>query len=97
MAPAGEQLDVVSPSDIYFGRGGFSVPEMLDYGDAWAATALVGGEFSFARAVGVPPISPWNERRPELARSSAAVGRHPARRGQARRLKANLLPLPQAR
>ncbi len=49
---AGDRLDVVLSSDIYFGRGDFSVPDMLDYWDTWAATSLTGGGFSFARAVG---------------------------------------------
>lgn len=52
VASAGEQLDVVLSADIYLGRGDFSVPEMLDYWDTWAATSLVGGGFSFARAAG---------------------------------------------
>ncbi len=52
LASAGDQLDIVLVSDVYFGRGDFSVPEMLDYWDTWAATSLAGGGFSFARAVG---------------------------------------------
>jgi hypothetical protein len=47
-----DQLDVVLSSEVYFGRGEFSVAGMLDYWDAWAASALAGGRFPVARAVG---------------------------------------------
>jgi DcmR-like sensory protein len=49
---AGDQLDVVLSSDIYLGRGEFTVSEMLDYWDTWAAASLAGGGFSAARIVG---------------------------------------------
>jgi hypothetical protein len=47
----GDQLDIVLSRDIYLGRDDFSVPEMLDYWDTWAAASLIGGGFSSARAV----------------------------------------------
>jgi MEDS: MEthanogen/methylotroph, DcmR Sensory domain len=50
VTPAGDQLDLVPARDIYLGRGEFSVANMLNYWDSWAATSLAGGEFSFARA-----------------------------------------------
>ena len=46
-----QQLNIVSSSDVYLGRGDFSVPEMLGYWDGWAATSRDDG-FSSARAVG---------------------------------------------
>jgi hypothetical protein len=50
MSSTGHHLDIVSSTDVYFGRGDFSVPEMLDYWRAWAATSLA-DEFSSACAV----------------------------------------------
>lgn len=47
-----DQLDIVLSSDVYFGRGDFSVPHMIDYWDGWASSSLAGGEFRFVRAVG---------------------------------------------
>lgn len=51
-ALADDQLDVVLSSDVYFGRGEFSVAGMLHYWDAWVASALAGEGFLVARAVG---------------------------------------------
>jgi len=52
VASTGNQLDIVLPSDVYLGRGDFSVPDMLGYWDTWAATSLAGGGFSSVRVVG---------------------------------------------
>lgn len=52
LASASDQLDIVLASDVYLGRGVFSVPEMLGFWDTWAAKSLAGGRFSFARAAG---------------------------------------------
>jgi MEDS: MEthanogen/methylotroph, DcmR Sensory domain len=51
-ASTGNQLDIILSSDVYLGRGDFSVPDMLDYWDSWAATSLAGGGFSSFRVVG---------------------------------------------
>lgn len=50
--PAGDQLDVVLPSDIYARREEFTVPEMLGFWENWAATSLGNGGFSAARVAG---------------------------------------------
>lgn len=49
---AGNRLDIVLSSDIYFGPGDFSVSRILDYWDRWAAASLAGGGRFCARAVG---------------------------------------------
>lgn len=39
VASTGHQVDIVSSSDVYLGRGDFSVPDTLGYWDSWAATS----------------------------------------------------------
>ncbi|MGH3976263.1 MAG: hypothetical protein ACRDS9_23505 [Pseudonocardiaceae bacterium] len=45
VASAGDQLDIVLPADIYLKRSDFSIPDIIDYWDNWAAASLGGGGF----------------------------------------------------